>query len=674
MPSLSSIPHPIGHVNQDDPNPRSPKRRRVSPPVSLPGLDIAAAAERALAESLDADLAGFNVVSEPRPVRQDAARQGPPAHSIPIPMGPPTRQMRLEQLPNLNNAANQILTFLARLNQAEIGEMLFGPPSPRGRHYRELKAKLEQAKRIYITIPPFLSPKALDLRESEQIDIIRKVNLASFMASIFSGELGLRVMDINFIDVFVPDGGKLLKAQASIYLELKTQAFVAAARTAPEMLNQVMVDLFPTDIDRQLLQKRPGSKNLAPSEQDFITRLYSRRDILRSIIRDNKLGNVHETYSWNNFAREVSTYLTKYMDSLSSGEKDKANGESPDPELLQASQGRTQNQLSIHPARESTITPASSKIPPLPSISGADFSLDDFVSQAARAAEIAMGGDPDFMFPLPSPQPSNTQSLPSLDFSSAPHPIKPVQETPKPAQAVQPEFQHYKPAGDGPETEGVGDEQIDDVPHSSQTAPTQVLYERARQASTNSPSPSGRKQAIPNQRRPWTTEEENALMTGIDQVKGPHWSQILAMYGPGGTVNESLKDRNQVQLKDKARNLKLFFLKANIEVPYYLQAVTGDLKSRAPGQAEKLEREKEQEEGERDKDDFDTMLESSDHTMSDNGQATIPESDGNPKALDRSTAQNGHELKSGLADFDMEAMLARAAAQVDGDLAANPFT
>ena len=76
-------------------------------------------------------------------------------------------------------------------------------------------------------------------------------------------------------------------------------------------------------------------------------------------------------------------------------------------------------------------------------------------------------------------------------------------------------------------------------------------------------------------------------MAGLDRVKGPHWSQILAMFGPGGTVNESLKDRNQVQLKDKARNLKLFFLKSGIEVPYYLQFVTGELKTRAPTQHSK---------------------------------------------------------------------------------------
>jgi len=73
-------------------------------------------------------------------------------------------------------------------------------------------------------------------------------------------------------------------------------------------------------------------------------------------------------------------------------------------------------------------------------------------------------------------------------------------------------------------------------------------------------------------------------MTGLDQVKGPHWSQILALYGPNGTISDILKDRNQVQLKDKARNLKLFFLKSNCEVPHYLSQVTGELKTRAPSQ------------------------------------------------------------------------------------------
>lgn len=81
-------------------------------------------------------------------------------------------------------------------------------------------------------------------------------------------------------------------------------------------------------------------------------------------------------------------------------------------------------------------------------------------------------------------------------------------------------------------------------------------------------------------RRLWTDLEENALLAGIASVDGPYWSRILALHGRGGSVSEALKDRNQVQLKDKARNMKLQYLKAGKEVPSCLQAVTGDLKTR----------------------------------------------------------------------------------------------
>ena len=86
-------------------------------------------------------------------------------------------------------------------------------------------------------------------------------------------------------------------------------------------------------------------------------------------------------------------------------------------------------------------------------------------------------------------------------------------------------------------------------------------------------------------RRPWSNEEEKALLHGLDKVRGPYWSQILAMFGEGGSISEVLRDRNQVQLKDKARNLKLFFLKNGQEVPDFLKLVTGELKTRAPTKA-----------------------------------------------------------------------------------------
>jgi len=71
---------------------------------------------------------------------------------------------------------------------------------------------------------------------------------------------------------------------------------------------------------------------------------------------------------------------------------------------------------------------------------------------------------------------------------------------------------------------------------------------------------------------------ENALFAGLESVQGPNWAAILQLYGPGGSISEALKDRSQVQLKDKARNLKLVFLKMGHPVPPVLQRVTGSIK------------------------------------------------------------------------------------------------
>ncbi|QPG73379.1 hypothetical protein FOA43_000689 [Brettanomyces nanus] len=75
-------------------------------------------------------------------------------------------------------------------------------------------------------------------------------------------------------------------------------------------------------------------------------------------------------------------------------------------------------------------------------------------------------------------------------------------------------------------------------------------------------------------RRTWTPEEENALRDGL-KLKGTHWTAILELYGPGGSVNEALKNRTSLQLKDKARNWKLYFLKNDLKVPSYLTKATG---------------------------------------------------------------------------------------------------
>ena len=203
------------------------------------------------------------------------------------------------------------------------------------------------------------------------------------------------------------------------------------------------------------------------------------------------------------------------------------------------------------------------------------------MNQSAAAPHFPISSQPQPIQIPPSPPPEFSyhfphQSAPTTLFHGSPY-----QQSPASNHQV-----HHQPAHTNPQHDLFS--ASDNLPG---VAVTYALYERARMAETSKASPSTRRAGHPSQRRPWSPQEEAALLDGLDRVRGPHWSQILAMYGAGGSVSEALKDRNQVQLKDKARNFKLYFLKNNIQLPYSLSLVTGELRTRAPAQAAKNEAE-----------------------------------------------------------------------------------
>ncbi|KMU78739.1 ttaggg repeat-binding factor 1 [Coccidioides immitis RMSCC 3703] len=526
---------------------------------------------------------------------------------------------KTESLPILDNLATQILSLLARSSYKDITSIVSEPNSENGHAYSSMRSLFDHAKKVYSTNGPFLSATQLGFTEPGQIDIIRKANMASFVSSIFGTQgIGFSELHDHFLEIFVPEGSRLLKGQGALFLELKTQAFIASMNNSEQGRREILRNLFPDDLGLKLLARRPGNKQLAPSETDFVKRAWSRRDILLAEI-DNpeSVRTLPERYRWEDFLRDLSSYVSKHYDSTTTQCKKASKGPSVES-------GDAPSQAA-NPPPESRNMPLETQfsITPNPPEAPIDRSAGrvDLVARAARAAKIALQGQGFRHTPRPvsnpNPQAPQQPQQPQQPFNPTPphvqhQPVTAAQPTfhyttasptppppPQPTQVTfhqnQFHFQQYNPQPRPPPPEPM-------PPRIMGSQPTQILYERARMATTAKSSPTSRRAGLPSQRRPWTTEEENALMAGLDRVKGPHWSQILAMFGPGGTINEALKDRNQVQLKDKARNLKLFFLKSGIEVPYYLKFVTGELKTRAPAQAAKQEaRERERRRGEEDK-------------------------------------------------------------------------
>ncbi|KZO94109.1 hypothetical protein CALVIDRAFT_234433 [Calocera viscosa TUFC12733] len=76
-------------------------------------------------------------------------------------------------------------------------------------------------------------------------------------------------------------------------------------------------------------------------------------------------------------------------------------------------------------------------------------------------------------------------------------------------------------------------------------------------------------------RRQWSTVEDNALMSALEDIHDQgamsmKWKTVLLWHGPDGSKSTILKDRNNAQLKDRARNLFLKYQRNGQEPPVWL--------------------------------------------------------------------------------------------------------
>jgi protein TBF1 len=191
--------------------------------------------------------------------------------------------------------------------------------SEAGQEYAAIKNLFDITKAIYKSKTPFLSASELDINDAPQIEVLRKANLATFVSTIFEPqEIGFSDLDTYFLEIFVPNNGRLLKAQAQILLELKTQAFIAATRSMESAKEDILYTLFPDNLESRILARRPGARGLAPSEQDFVKRALSRRDFLLAEIKNNNLDALPQRYRWEDFLREIGSYVSKNFDAINS--------------------------------------------------------------------------------------------------------------------------------------------------------------------------------------------------------------------------------------------------------------------------------------------------------------------------------------------------------------------
>ncbi|KAK5132299.1 hypothetical protein LTR08_009207 [Meristemomyces frigidus] len=387
--------------------------------------------------------------------------------------------LKLQSLPILDNLATQIIQTIARASFSQVQDLMRGQDADECQAYTTLKNLFEQTRKVYSRETPFIDFLATQMFQPSQQEVMRKANVATFISSVLGGhDIAFYRLNEFFLETFVPMGNRLLKWQGALYLELKTQTYISALMNGESSSEAMLDELFPPDLDAQILTRHPDAPSLGPSEQDFIDRSRQRKSYLRDVPSLQRAAQeLPKRYQWNDFLREFATGISKNVDSiLHVPLRSQPAGTNPEKRADVAAAGQD-------PGRGQQI-------------------LMSTEGQAVATSALSGAGVP-AMPPLPKQSP--------------------------------------------------------------------FLEKKTGTSSTV--------------RQPWTKPEEDALLEGLGKVNGPHWSQILARHGRGGSVSELLKDRNQVQLKDKARNLKLWYLKMDKEVPMSLRGVTGELRKRGGARA-----------------------------------------------------------------------------------------
>ena len=230
--------------------------------------------------------------------------------------------MQMQSLPALENLANQILTMLMSGSAQDFVSTVAAPDNEgSGQAYAAVEALFEQQKRIFSRGRLFLDAASVSVGSPAFPRVARKVNLATFVTCVFRGQdVPFLELDEAFLDIFMPTGSRLLKGEGALYLELKTQAFIALVMNGAANRDDVLDKLFPRDLQLAILRRRPEPTHLAPSEADFISRVNTRRQYLNAGAQSvESLAQLPQKYIWKDFLDEVASCVKRVLEGLESG-------------------------------------------------------------------------------------------------------------------------------------------------------------------------------------------------------------------------------------------------------------------------------------------------------------------------------------------------------------------
>ncbi|KAI1266311.1 hypothetical protein F5Y18DRAFT_416638 [Xylariaceae sp. FL1019] len=598
-PQSQPEPQPQPEYKPDDYKPEPVPEHRAQVPTH--GLDIMEHVESSIENPLDGM---FDEVDSP-PKDSDESR--------PDTLWSNHRDYtrRKHVIPALGALAVDILIALSEQTLEDTLQKLCDQKTDIAEEYEVLRKFFDlHRKQLLNGKDGFLNADELGCQD-ETREVIRIANLAAACSTIFSAnDITLEEVNNHFLEIFLPEGGELTYDTAELYLGLKTQLFLAVLEGDMERSkDDFLQELFVTGVEESLRAQHPNTP-LNTTETDFLANTKTRKLMLLAASQPaDNIQALSKQFTYEAFLDNLSTYLNDNIENIqaegSSKSEAKITTSSPAPaddmhdslddfdlNAMIAEASKSAAESVLHPVNNDLnnfddlsafLSLAVEQSRQMASGSELPASIASATESASRATALALESMAKNQW-----HPAGSSQIASQIQSSVQRNGYPSQQP----QTQQVQYPYPRQPQPSASTDAHGSQQTaGNALPPNQTDSTPALYERARQAAAARSSTHARREGSHSTRRPWSPEEEKALMMGLDMVKGPHWSQILSLFGPAGTMSRILADRTQVQLKDKARNLKLFFLKTNSEMPYYLQCVTGELKTRAPTQAARKEAE-----------------------------------------------------------------------------------
>jgi hypothetical protein len=222
-----------------------------------------------------------------------------------------------QNLITLDNLASQILNMLLSNSIDSVVSMVSYPDMADGQAFSNMESMFERATRQYSQDDSnhFIDIHQAQLNSADLLSALCKANLAIFAISIVRGrDVPFANLNGAFLDIFMPTGTCLGKNEASLFLELKTQAFMAMS-LGHNYPRQLVDELFPRNLQLTILRRRAEPQLLAPSEQDFFSRYNARRQFLLGCSNDMQaLSELPQKYSWNDFLGELRTCIGQSLE------------------------------------------------------------------------------------------------------------------------------------------------------------------------------------------------------------------------------------------------------------------------------------------------------------------------------------------------------------------------